>query len=159
MKRAKKGREKYINELRKYHFILDGESKEVEHNYFRIKNKKLEEKLDVLAIFIKVLTPAITAITIFIGYKYIQEGAIDPSIFIVALGGVIGSAYCGSLMAQLYVISLNQKQIEKQIGKKLYPGLYPETIARKKAEAKEKEEYWEKRLEEEENKKSKKENS
>jgi hypothetical protein len=154
-KRAIKGREQYIKQLKYKNYIVDGESKEIEHNYFRIKNKKIEEKLDILAIFIKVLTPAITAITVFIGYKYIQEGATDPSIFIVAFGGVISSAYCGSLIALLTVNLLNQNQIEEQIGRKLYPGLYPETIARKKVETKENDEYWEKRLAEEENKKKK----
>ena len=46
MTRAKLGREEYINQLKGYHYILDNQSKVIEHNYFRIKNKKLEEKLD-----------------------------------------------------------------------------------------------------------------
>lgn len=153
MKRAKIGRDKYINELKKYHFIIDNESQNIEHNYFKIKNKKLEEKLDVLAIFIKVLTPTIITISVFVGYKYIQNGDNDPSIFITSFIGILGCAYLGSLISFLLVGAINLKQIEKQIGRKIYLGLYPETIARKKAEAKEDEEYWERRLEEEENKK------
>lgn len=159
LKRANIGRKQYIKELRNRNYIIDHQYQELDDNYFTIKNKKLEEKLDILAIFIKFLTPALTAITVFVGYKYIQEGVTDPSIFIVVLVGIIGSAYTGSFFALAIVKYFNLNQIEKQIGRKIYNGLYPETIARKKAEAKEKEEYWEKKLEEEENKKSKKENS
>lgn len=144
IKRAEQGRDYYIKQLESRNFIIDSHYEGIEDYYFRIKNKKLEEKLDIIAIFIKIFTPVIVGLTTFIGWEYVKDGQTDPSIFIVTLGGIIGCSYFGSLVALVLVSILNIKQIEKQIGRKIYNGLYPETIARKKAEAKEDEEYWKK---------------
>lgn len=147
-KRAEQGRANYIKQLEKRNFIIDNTTEVVDDLYFRIKNKALEAKLNILAIFIKAFTPAIVGLTVFIGWEYVKDGETDPSIFIVAFVGIFSCAYFGSLIALGVIKLINLNIIEKQTGRKIYSGLYPETIERLKKEALEEEQKREEQIKE-----------